>query len=620
MAEAKMLQSLSQPRRACEECNRKKTKCDMKHPVCGLCLRTGNACLFPAKRKKPVPRKPQLKAQSRQVSDSLAKLVQVLEAACRQDGEEDSSRTRPQISQALLRDSLRGFLAEIDSSQDSASQDRTLHPRRPPSTIDEDLIDNGGTNPNEDASENDLDHEGASTTEQDAESCGSPTGGDWTGEITCSLAIDLANQFFDKIQVWLPLLHRPRFQLHFEPKFLAEGDIMAGLSADDALLLYCMFALSARFSNHPAFKNIPPLKRGHWYAERARQIYTQAPPTQTPSLTYLQGCILLANYFYTSGPTPQGWILIGVCVRLAYALGLSEIDDEDWTPVHHLESTDKEELRRAWWLVWELDTFASCVSRKPYAIDRKRMAVMLPISDEAWFAGADVSSAELLNLPGHSWRSLSGSSNQDERAWFLVANHFMATIHDRMQQRQDISTEEKLTLQNEIVCFKLALPASLRLEIENLTFTPETFAKCNWVIGIHLMLMSTLFMVSGITSVDADDRSVSSTGNSTLTFLRHRAIELSRIIGYWDAKYIALAHPFLTCMTLPPRAIDGEVMKSQPLVVTAHELAKLVLGHFSEKWKLGCVVSGKMAAVFIHLMLTHLRNRENGGAPWSPEC
>lgn len=28
--------------RACQECNRKKTKCDMKRPICGLCQRTGN--------------------------------------------------------------------------------------------------------------------------------------------------------------------------------------------------------------------------------------------------------------------------------------------------------------------------------------------------------------------------------------------------------------------------------------------------------------------------------------------------------------------------------------------------------------------------------------------------
>ncbi|KAL3302600.1 Fungal Zn2-Cys6 binuclear cluster domain-containing protein [Colletotrichum asianum] len=39
--------------RACLECRRKKTKCDMSQPVCGLCERTGGSCTFPTKRKTP---------------------------------------------------------------------------------------------------------------------------------------------------------------------------------------------------------------------------------------------------------------------------------------------------------------------------------------------------------------------------------------------------------------------------------------------------------------------------------------------------------------------------------------------------------------------------------------
>src|SRR5436853_7908395 len=43
--------------RACQECNRKKTKCDMQRPCCGLCQRRGRSCAFPTKRKQPEPRK-----------------------------------------------------------------------------------------------------------------------------------------------------------------------------------------------------------------------------------------------------------------------------------------------------------------------------------------------------------------------------------------------------------------------------------------------------------------------------------------------------------------------------------------------------------------------------------
>ncbi|KIV81894.1 hypothetical protein PV11_04043 [Exophiala sideris] len=573
------------PRRACQECNRKKTKCDMRRPVCGLCLRTGNSCTFPAKRKKPTIRKPQLKTNSRKIGDSLSRLVQILEAASQTPGDGEAPNGRRELSQGMLRDSLKDIIAEIKSSEDPQPvnhepSEQVDHQSSVSDDDDEDIeLDESITLPPAplDPDKSNADDTSATTSTADA-------------GISCSLAMDLVNHFFDKIQPWLPILHRPRFQARYEHKLLVDGDVMKGLTVEESLLFYSMFALSARFSNHQAFRNVPFNKRGQSFAERARDVYTQARALKHPALMYLQGCILLAFYFYSSGPTHQGWILIGVCVRLGYELGLFEIDDDDWTSPAPIDHVEKEELRRAWWLIWELDTFASTVSRHPYSIDRKRMSVNLPISDEAWFAELDVPSAQLNLQPGQSWRSLHGSANQDERAWFLLANCLMASFHDRLQQKQDISPEEKLTMENEVCCFKLALPPSLRLDVDTLTFTPSTYARCNWVVGIHLMLMATSFMVGGIVTSDTDDLSVSGLGSTALSPMRQRAIDLSRIISLWDTRYIAVAHPFLTCMMLPPYAVDSNVYKSQSLISSTHDLAKLVLEHFAERWKLGSVV------------------------------
>lgn len=576
-----------EPRRACQECNRKKTKCDMRRPICGLCLRTGNSCTFPSKRKKPTQRKPQLKTQSRKITDSISKLVQVLEAASQAGEGSESQESRREIPQTLLRDSLKGLLAEINESE-AHKPEKNGHlaetePQDPSVSDPDDLEDEGA----------DIDDQVPlrTSTEPSTKLPTPVTDSTADNGISCSLAVDLLNLFFDKVQAWVPILHRPRFQARFEKYLLVDGDVMQGLSVDESLLFYSMFAMSARFSNHPKFANTPPNKRGHEFAHKAKTFYSQARSLRNPSLTYLQGCIILANYFYTSGPTHQGWILIGVCVRLAYDLGLSEVDDDDGNHQIPNDPVEKEEMRRAWWVVWELDTFASTVSRNPFSIDRKRMAVSLPISDEAWFAEIDVPSAQLNMLPGHSWRSLQGCENQDERAWFLVANHFMTQVHDRLQQKLDITPDEKLTLENEICCFKLALPPSLRLDTETLAFTPTTFPRCNWVIGTHLMLMAASFMVSGIAPADNDDRSVSSTGAGISSPLRQRAIDLSRIISLWDSRYIAVAHPFFTCMMLPPYYVDGDILKTQPLIASSHDLGKLVLEHFSQKWRLGSVVA-----------------------------
>ncbi|EXJ89766.1 hypothetical protein A1O3_02833 [Capronia epimyces CBS 606.96] len=568
-----------EPRRACQECNRKKTRCDMRRPVCGLCARTGNACHFPSRRKRPTARTPQPTSESRTLSDSLSKLIQAFEAAAQTGQQSDPVDGQSRAPQSLLRETLKDLLAEVGQSAGQSLEERAV------------------SSGNDDRS---ASIEGGSDDEAqlfrrpsipNANSAPSPTASGAEDEIPGPLANELVNLFFEKVQRWLPILHRPRFKTRYEATIRGEGDVMKTLSPEEGLLFYSMFAMAARFSTHPRLARVASDSRGQQFAERARQLYTQGRMHRTPSLTYLQGCILLAFYFYTSGPTQQGWVLIGVCVRLAYDLGLNEIDEEDWTPATPVDPVYKEEMRRAWWLTWELDTFASTVSRKPYSIDRKRMAVALPISDEAWFSGVQVPSAQLLVHPGQSWRSLQGSPNQDERAWFLLANHFMATVHDRLQQKQDISAEEKLTLENEICCFRLALPPSVSLDSETLNFSPSTFARCNFAIGIHLMLTATSYLVAGIAPSDSDGHGLLSLSTTTTSPLRQRAISLSRIISVWDAKYIEVAHPFYTCMMLPPLAVEGVCLRSQPLVSSTHDLAKLVLKRFADKWKLGSVVA-----------------------------
>lgn len=42
--------ALPRPSRACTECRRKKSKCDMKRPECSLCYRIGETCIYPARR------------------------------------------------------------------------------------------------------------------------------------------------------------------------------------------------------------------------------------------------------------------------------------------------------------------------------------------------------------------------------------------------------------------------------------------------------------------------------------------------------------------------------------------------------------------------------------------
>ncbi|KAL6362178.1 hypothetical protein LRP88_04255 [Fusarium phalaenopsidis] len=180
------------------------------------------------------------------------------------------------------------------------------------------------------------------------------------------------------------------------------------------------------------------------------------------------------------------------------------------------EWTDLEERRRAFWIVWELDTFGSTMARRPSAINRNRMAVRLPVSDEAWFAEQPVDSPILDSRPGEAWKILFDSPNQDERAWFLLANFFMAICYDTYSSRHAYPQEQK-ELADSVTCLNLAITQRFGLEIHPILFNSEQFAKSNWIIGMHLMLITCRNFVSMMQE------------SSAVVNMR----ELSRVVLHW---------------------------------------------------------------------------------------
>ncbi|OAL28578.1 hypothetical protein AYO22_02772 [Fonsecaea multimorphosa] len=401
--------------------------------------------------------------------------------------------------------------------------------------------------------------------------------------ISSELIFELVDLFFLKIQPWLPLLHRPRFQRWLDGIATGDGLSNAMLTPDEEILLFSVMALSARFSPSAFFAGSPPLQRGRQFAEQARLLQRQLDVSDANGLPYLQACILLTFYCYCSGPTSQGWMLSGTCTRAAYDLGLAEIDGErslnlDPDPVDHIST---EEKRRAWWLVWELDSFASIISRRPFGIDRRRVNVMLPVSDEDWFAGTVRRTCKLDPRLGPAWKTLRDHQIKDEYAWFLTATHFVATISDRFQRKAEIDLDEILSMENEIASFKLALPPNFRIDSHPLMFKEETFARCNRVIGTLLLLMDATYHLNCL----------SSGKTNPLFAYRVRAAEISRLIRQWPGDYVALAHPFhATSMLSPPPIAPSLVTGVDAIISSSRDLEKLVLSRFRENWILGSVV------------------------------
>ena len=257
-----------------------------------------------------------------------------------------------------------------------------------------------------------------------------------------------------------------------------------------------MISLSARFSSSPYFNGIAPVDRGTHFAHHAQNLYEEGMRScenQVPTLQYLQGCILLAYYHQGNGPTSNGWLLVGACTRLAYGLGLNEIDVKSlgespqapqWNSV--VDWIQREERRRAWWSVWELDTFTSVILRRPFTLDRNRTHVFLPVSDDSWFAGEPVASVLIKPEISRCWESLSDCPNQDERAWFLLSNYIMAQAHELGQQ---VNTNSKLVeeMESAVTCFSLILPEKFGIGFDHKVFDWD-YRKSNWIILTQLFI------------------------------------------------------------------------------------------------------------------------------------
>ncbi|KAF5980188.1 hypothetical protein FBULB1_5316 [Fusarium bulbicola] len=444
--------------RACFECRRKKTRCDMRKPNCGLCTRTGQSCTFPTKRKTP-----QRRRQESQIdSQKLERLVSLLESRLG-DGQDidmllSQTEQLPKVNDIHTPNSL-------DREQDQPMRDDSNDESQSEITVlGTSIVCDDSTSP-------------ASTfrsTEGEP-----PT---WLG-IPVPVLTELIRIFFSKTQGWLPLLHRPRFFAQFMKNGVFDDRSHCNT---EALLLCGMFALAARHSTNSFFHGIPAPSRGQVFVEKANIYYEKCQSGQSPSLEHLQGCILLAAYEYACGPSHRAWIVAGVCVRLAYDLNLCSMDEQD-------ESSDwsvLEEQRRAFWTTWELDTFGSLMSRRPSSIARSMVMVKLPVSDEAWFADRPVESPIVDPRPSEVWKLLLDSPNQDPRAWFLIANILMSVASEFAAGRFTCQ-RDKEELIDAITCFSLAMSQRFNLETLEREVSSGDATRHNWIIGMHLILTCT---------------------------------------------------------------------------------------------------------------------------------
>ncbi|KAJ3579437.1 hypothetical protein NPX13_g1128 [Xylaria arbuscula] len=293
----------------------------------------------------------------------------------------------------------------------------------------------------------------------------------------------LTNLYFLHITS-ISLFHRPTFKRRIYVELMPE---------QASTLLASMFCLAARYVQSGDSSELNRYE-GTWalLSERFYKIASDATHKQLqscgdrlPLLFLLQALVLTTYNELVIGVRGSAWRSLGLAIRIAYEMGLHLVDlPSRSTKTDGLESVEvwiaKEERRRLWWAIWELEVFATTIRRCPVGMDQSQHATLLPIEDAFWFEGKKAPSCFLHDDPTLRWKNLQKSGNESGKAWFILVNSLMCDIHSLASpsvprgqpsgpKRRCHSTDigpQLAVLENCVSCFSMALPKQLQYQLD----------------------------------------------------------------------------------------------------------------------------------------------------------
>ncbi|KAF1946328.1 hypothetical protein EJ02DRAFT_249808 [Clathrospora elynae] len=199
--------------------------------------------------------------------------------------------------------------------------------------------------------------------------------------------IQLVDLFFEHLCHMFPCFHKKSFIAK-----VRSGD----MEIEAPLLLYAICAVTARYHPDDSVK-----RRGKDWYEQARFSYELTRRIHHPALRTLQAVPLLVFHAYTIGDFSASWLFLGKAWRQAVVLGMNRMDAShavamgltrlDATAgddrIYCLEKSEgktlveREEYRRALWLLFMMDRMHAWPTGWPAAITETQFKVDIPIAD-----------------------------------------------------------------------------------------------------------------------------------------------------------------------------------------------------------------------------------------------
>ncbi|UKZ74776.1 hypothetical protein TrVFT333_002446 [Trichoderma virens FT-333] len=173
------------------------------------------------------------------------------------------------------------------------------------------------------------------------------------------LCEELIGLYFRYIHVsFHTLFHEPSFRTAFRSGTLPK------------ILLFAVFGMSARFSQHETLASIPPRERGRPFTKEAERLLN----LHDVSLTTIQACLLLGASAVAEGGGAIESVFFSIACRMGLLLDLPN------APV--ATQIQQEVNYRVWWTLYETDTWSSIANQLPKMIPLRNIPLPMP---EKWF-------------------------------------------------------------------------------------------------------------------------------------------------------------------------------------------------------------------------------------------
>ncbi|KAJ5510189.1 hypothetical protein N7453_002292 [Penicillium expansum] len=324
--------SRQQPGLACEECRKKKLRCDRRRPQCDQCEDSGTACLVNQIRSPRGPKKGHLKA----LRNRIATLESII-----------SSDEGNLVPKELLNCS-ENYRSDEPAQLLSPPHDYIPNPTKTeyhgiPYSIEGSKI----TSPI--ISMTSLDTENSDIIEA-----------------------DLDQLYFDRVHPVAPMIHQGRY-FSWSQRFNKPASYIC--------LQFAMWALAAASSAHLQHMRESLYTRARSGIEALNH---DIESTSAACLQAAQAWLLLTHYEFRYMTYRRAWLTAGRAFRIIQLAKLHEIDrlnDVSINMAHPEAWAEAEEKRRTYWLAYCLDRFLNISDEWPLSLHEEALCVYLPVSE-----------------------------------------------------------------------------------------------------------------------------------------------------------------------------------------------------------------------------------------------